>query len=246
MLDQARPMLQAIQSKSSTLGIVARDRHNLDVVSPSMRSRRRSPGCAGLALPDTSECLSHGGPAFFIRSKKCLAMFLNDHHNDGRLTIWRPAPEGFRPRWSRPIQGASSGRPMSVTLVARCSAAGSGRYELKRDVGRRSWRHRVSKMLPEPSSGTSGVSHLWRMAASGFVAAGSIIAMTIGALGYLVAFGDMNLRSTRIAVEVARLLSAFTGLGGHVGSPSARRVSRLLGPFSRPLLPRCSDDKPCC
>ena len=56
--------------------------------------------------------------------------------------------------------------------------------------------------------------------------------MTIGALGYLVAFGDMNLLSAGVAVEVARLLSAFTGLGGHVGSPSARRVSRLIGPFA--------------
>jgi hypothetical protein len=38
--------------------------------------------------------------------------------------------------------------------------------------------------------------------------------MTIGALGYLVAFGDMNLLSARVTVEVARLLSAFTGPGG--------------------------------
>jgi hypothetical protein len=31
----------------------------------------------------------------------------------------------------------------------------------------------------------------------------------------------VNLLSARVTVEVARLLSAFTGLGGHLGSPSA-------------------------
>lgn len=49
---------------------------------------------ACLALPETSERLSHGGPAFFIREKKCFVMFLNDHHEDGRLAIWCAAPEG--------------------------------------------------------------------------------------------------------------------------------------------------------
>jgi hypothetical protein len=47
-------------------------------------------------LPETSERLSHGGPAFFIRSKKCFVMFLNDHHDDGRLAIWCAAPDGVQ------------------------------------------------------------------------------------------------------------------------------------------------------
>jgi len=50
---------------------------------------------------------------------------------------------------------------------------------------------------------------------------GADVAMTIGALGYLAAFGDMNLLSARVRIEIARLLSAFTGLGGQVGSRSA-------------------------
>jgi hypothetical protein len=61
----------------------------LEVEEALARVRR-----ACLTLPDTSERLSHGGPAFFIRSKKCFVMFLNDHHNDGRLAIWCAAPEG--------------------------------------------------------------------------------------------------------------------------------------------------------
>jgi hypothetical protein len=51
---------------------------------------------ACLALPETSERPSHGGPAFFIRDKKCFVMFLNDHHEDGRLAIWCAAPDGVQ------------------------------------------------------------------------------------------------------------------------------------------------------
>jgi hypothetical protein len=51
---------------------------------------------ACLALPQSSERLSHGGPAFFIRDKKCFVMFLDDHHQDGRLALWCAAPEGVQ------------------------------------------------------------------------------------------------------------------------------------------------------
>jgi hypothetical protein len=49
-----------------------------------------------LALPETTERLSHGSPTFFIRDKKTLVMFLNDHHGDGRLAIWCAAPPGVQ------------------------------------------------------------------------------------------------------------------------------------------------------
>ena len=47
-----------------------------------------------LALPETSERLSHGAPSFFVRDKKCFLMLLDDHHGDGRLAIWCAAPQG--------------------------------------------------------------------------------------------------------------------------------------------------------
>ncbi|NYE73615.1 MmcQ/YjbR family DNA-binding protein [Microlunatus parietis] len=49
---------------------------------------------ACLGLPESSERPSHGGPAFFIKDKKCFVMFLDDHHGDGRLAIWCAAPPG--------------------------------------------------------------------------------------------------------------------------------------------------------
>ena len=49
-----------------------------------------------LALPETSERLSHGAPSFFVREKRCFAMVLTDHHGDGRFAIWCPAGEGVQ------------------------------------------------------------------------------------------------------------------------------------------------------
>lgn len=49
-----------------------------------------------LALPETSERLSHGAPTFFIRDKKTFVMFMNDHHGDGRRGIWCAAPPGVQ------------------------------------------------------------------------------------------------------------------------------------------------------
>lgn len=51
---------------------------------------------ACLALPYAGERLSHGGPAFFVRDKRCFVMFLDDHHDDGRLAIWCAAPDGVQ------------------------------------------------------------------------------------------------------------------------------------------------------
>jgi hypothetical protein len=47
-----------------------------------------------LALPETTERLSHGSPTFFVRDKPSFVMFLNDHHGDGRLALWCAAPAG--------------------------------------------------------------------------------------------------------------------------------------------------------
>lgn len=48
-----------------------------------------------LAFPEALERPSHGSPAFFVR-KKTFVMFLNDHHGDGRLALWCPAPHGLQ------------------------------------------------------------------------------------------------------------------------------------------------------
>jgi hypothetical protein len=93
---------------------------------------------ACLSLPETSERLSHGGPAFFIRDKKCFVMFLNDHHGDGRLAIWCAAPDGvqaemvetdperfFRPPYvgHRGWLGVQLGRIDDAELAAICREA---------------------------------------------------------------------------------------------------------------------------
>jgi hypothetical protein len=67
------------------------------VLSPTDRDRvleRIREIC--LALPETSERLSHGAPTFFVRGKRSFLMVLTNHHGDGRFAIWCAAPDGVQ------------------------------------------------------------------------------------------------------------------------------------------------------
>jgi hypothetical protein len=46
-----------------------------------------------LALPETTERLSHGEPTWFVRDKQTFVMYA-DHHHDDRLAFWCSAPPG--------------------------------------------------------------------------------------------------------------------------------------------------------
>ncbi|MCL4266103.1 MAG: MmcQ/YjbR family DNA-binding protein [Anaerolineae bacterium] len=46
-------------------------------------------------LPAATERLSHGESTFFVR-KRVFAMFANNHHDDGRIAVWLPAPPGIQ------------------------------------------------------------------------------------------------------------------------------------------------------
>ena len=46
-----------------------------------------------LALPETTERLSHGEPTWFVRGKKTFVTYA-DHHHDDRLGFWCAAPPG--------------------------------------------------------------------------------------------------------------------------------------------------------
>ncbi len=48
-----------------------------------------------VALPETSEKLSHGEPTFFAR-KRVFAMCSNNHHNDGHVAVCVPAKPGVQ------------------------------------------------------------------------------------------------------------------------------------------------------
>jgi hypothetical protein len=51
---------------------------------------------ACLALPEVTERLSHGQPTFFVRGRKAFVMYLDNHHDDGRLALWCAAPPGVQ------------------------------------------------------------------------------------------------------------------------------------------------------
>lgn len=49
-----------------------------------------------LALPETTERLSHGAPTFFVRDKRAFLMVVTNHHGDGRFAVWCAAPTGMQ------------------------------------------------------------------------------------------------------------------------------------------------------
>ena len=48
-----------------------------------------------LALPETTERLSHGEPTWFVRGKRTFVTYANHHHDD-RLAFWCAAPAGVQ------------------------------------------------------------------------------------------------------------------------------------------------------
>jgi uncharacterized protein YdhG (YjbR/CyaY superfamily) len=48
-------------------------------------------------MPSVSEKLSHGAPTFFVQKDKgVFTVFSDNHHDDGHLAVWLPAPVGLQ------------------------------------------------------------------------------------------------------------------------------------------------------
>ena len=48
-----------------------------------------------LSLPEAFEQVAWGEPTFRVR-KRMFGMFANNHHGDGRVAVWLPAPLGVQ------------------------------------------------------------------------------------------------------------------------------------------------------
>ena len=49
------------------------------------------------AMPSVYEKLSHGAPTFFVQKDKgVFTVFADNHHEDGHLAVWLPAPPGLQ------------------------------------------------------------------------------------------------------------------------------------------------------
>ena len=59
------------------------------------RALERVRGIA-LEFPEVSERLSHGEPCFFVREKRPLCYFHDNHNGDGRISLWCPVPPGVQ------------------------------------------------------------------------------------------------------------------------------------------------------
>ena len=80
---------QIARLRAITAGMAGR----LATVSDDILTRLRE---VCLALPEVTERLSHGSPTWFVRGKKTVATYVDNHHGDGRLAIWCPAPPGVQ------------------------------------------------------------------------------------------------------------------------------------------------------
>ena len=49
-----------------------------------------------LSFPEIEERLSHGAPTWFVRGKKTIATFSDNHHGDGILAVVCAAPPGVQ------------------------------------------------------------------------------------------------------------------------------------------------------
>jgi len=98
-----------------------------------------------LALPDTTEKLSHG-EATFLHKKRSFLNMDTYHHGEDRFAAWVAAPLGARTRWCAAIRNASLCRRMSATAAGSCPAR--PRSGLGRDS-------RVSSRTRTRSSGAS-------------------------------------------------------------------------------------------
>ncbi|TWP45990.1 MmcQ/YjbR family DNA-binding protein [Lentzea tibetensis] len=49
-----------------------------------------------LALPETTERLSHGEPTWFVREKKTFVTYADHHHDSEHLAFWCAAPPGVQ------------------------------------------------------------------------------------------------------------------------------------------------------
>lgn len=49
-----------------------------------------------LGLPEATERMSHGSPAWFVRKAPQFAAWVDDHHGDGRVGFWCAAAEGVQ------------------------------------------------------------------------------------------------------------------------------------------------------
>jgi hypothetical protein len=84
----ARPKPEAVKAKPATPSPPPARRGSKLAAGALARARGMC-----LALPDTTEQVSHGAPVWQVGGKT-FAMFADNHHGDGRVALWIKAPPG--------------------------------------------------------------------------------------------------------------------------------------------------------
>src|SRR5262245_8502874 len=114
-----------------------------------------------LALPEVNERLGQREPCFFVRDKRPLCYFHDNHNGDGRISLWCLVPDGVQEEMVSAELERFFGPPTSASGV---SQGGSGCTSTRRGSTRsigvkwpRSWRTPSDTSRPRPSSLNSTV-----------------------------------------------------------------------------------------
>ena len=112
-----------------------------------------------LALPEVNERHSHAEPCFFIRDRRPLCYFHDDHNGDGRVTLWCPGGRGARAELVARDPTDSSDRllrpPVSSTTGSASTSTHHVRPKPTRARSPRSSRTPTVSSHREPWSGCS-------------------------------------------------------------------------------------------
>ena len=108
-----------------------------------------------LALPAVNERMSHGEPCFFVRDRRPLCYFHDDHNGDGRVSLWCPAPPGVQEEMvsAEPIRffvpPTSASGVFAGWLGVYLDTSGSNKVDWQEiaDVLKEAYRHIAPKAL---------------------------------------------------------------------------------------------------
>jgi hypothetical protein len=97
-----------------------------------------------LRFPEVNERVSHGEPCFFVRDRRPLCYFHDDHNGDGRISLWCPAPPGVQEE----LVGAEPSRFFAPPTSASGVFAGWLGVYLDTGANRVNWRE-IAEILEE-------------------------------------------------------------------------------------------------
>jgi hypothetical protein len=78
--------------------------------------------------------MSHGEPCFFVRDKRALCYFHDNHNGDGRTSLWCPLPDGVQDEMVSGFSFMSIGPPRATPRESILSDRSTDLHPNERDT----------------------------------------------------------------------------------------------------------------